>query len=179
MKKFFAIVLALTFVLSIGVLSFAAPEEVTGTLADGTAVTKPVSEVVKSVEDGIAAIEAVDAEKAEALKAFFAEAEEKEDAEVIAKGIIDFAGAFVDATEDEIEVPLSVPGVKAGDKVGVSLSNGTSKLAECEEDDVITFAFPKDADGIGYVVSATVEETAEDGTTFTYYGDTTSGSPQA
>ena len=37
----------------------------------------------------------------------------------------------------------------------------------------------QDADGIGYVVSATVEETAEDGTTFTYYGDTTSGSPQA
>ncbi len=159
MKKFLAIVLALTFVLSFGAISFAAADEVAGTLADGTAVTKPVSEVVKSVEDGLAAL---DAEKAEALKTFFAEAEAKEDVTVIAKGIVDFAGAFADATEAEIEVPLAAPGVKAGDKVGVSLSTGTSKPVEAAEDDVVTVAFPKDADGVGYVISSAKEKATWD-----------------
>ena len=158
MKKFLAIVLALTFVLSFGAISFAAADEVAGTLADGTAVTKPVSEVVKSVEDGLAAL---DAEKAEALKTFFADAEAEENVTVIAEGIVDFAGAFADATEAEIEVPLAAPGVKAGDKVGVRLSTGISETVEAAEDDVVTVAFPKDADGVGYVISSKLRSLAK------------------
>ena len=170
MKKFFAIVLALAVVFSFSALAFAA-DEVTGTLADGTAVTKPVSEVVKSVEDGLKALEEANAEKADELKAFFAKFDENEDIEVIAEGIVNFGGAFAECTEDEIIVPISVPGVKKRDKVGFSLSNGTSAVAECEEDDVVPVAFPKDAEDVGYVISAAQEETLPDGTTWTTVTD--------
>ena len=170
MKKFLAIVLALAVVFSFGAFAIAA-DEVTGTLSDGTAVTKPVSEVAFSVEDGLKALEELDKEKADELKAFFAKFDENEDIEVIAEGIVNFDGAFAECTEDEIIVPIAVAGVKAGDKVGVSLSNGTSKTVKCEEDDIVPVSFPKDAEFIGYVISAAKEETMPDGTTWTTFTD--------
>ena len=117
------------------------------------------------------ALEEANAEKADELKAFFAKFDENEDIEVIAEGIVNFGGAFAECTEDEIIVPISVPGVKKGDKVGFSLSNGTSAVAECEEDDVVPVAFPKDAEDVGYVISAAQEETLPDGTTWTTVTD--------
>ena len=169
MKKFLAIVLALAVVFSFGAFAIAA-DEVTGTLADGTAVTKPVSEVAFSVEDGLKALEE-DTEKTDALKAFFTQFDENEDVEVIAEGIINLGGAFAECTEDEIIVPITAAGIKTGDKVGVSLSNGTSAVAECEEDGFVPVAVPKDAENLGYVVSAAKEETMPDGTTWTTFTD--------
>ena len=176
MKKFVCVLLALAVICSLGMSAFAA-DDVTGTLADGSAITKPVSEVAKSVEEGLAELEAIDAERAEKLKTFFADAEanaaENEKLEIIKKGIVHFAGFFAEVTEDELDVDLPVPGAKAGQKYGVTLSNGTSELGESKEDDTVTAAFPKDADYIGYVITAEVEDTQDDGTTFYYYYDTT------
>lgn len=169
MKKFFAIVLALAVVLSYGAFALAATEEVSGTLADGTAVTKPVSEVVKSVEDGLKELEEIDKERADKLREFFAKYEQDPDVTLITEGIVHFAGAFVDVTEDAIEVPLPLPGAKIGDKYLVILSNDTTEFVEVVEDDAVTTPFPKDADYMGYVIIAGKEETYPDGTTITTF----------
>ena len=78
-----------------------------------------------------------------------------------------FDGAFADVTEEEIEVPLPLPGAKIGDKYFVILSNDTTKNVEVVEDDAVTTPFPKDADYMGYVIIAVEEKTFEDGTTWT------------
>ncbi len=172
MKKFVCVLLALMMTFALCVSAFAATEEVGGTLADGTAVTKPVSEVVKKVEDGLKELEEIDKDRAEKLREFFAKYDQDEKVTVITEGIVHFDGAFADVTEEEIEVPLPLPGAKIGDKYFVILSNDTTKEVEVVEDDAVTTPFPKDADYMGYVIIATEEETFDDGTTWTFVPST-------
>ncbi len=171
MKKFICVLLALIMSFALCVSAFAADEEVAGTLADGTKVTKLVSEVVKTAEEA-------DSEKSDELNAFFSKFDKDDDITVVAKGIVNFGGAFAECTEEVIEVPLPVPGVKVGDVVGVSLSNGTSETVECKEDDVVIIAFPKDAENIGYVIASAVKKTLDDGSYWMYL-PTDNGTPAA
>lgn len=177
MKKFVCILLALVMAFALSVSAFAADEAtVTAKKADGTEISKPVSEVVKTVEEGLAELKEIDADRAAKLEQFFTDWEKNEDVTVIAKGIVCFDGAFEEAEGDEIEVPLSAAGLKADNQYGVILSTGTSKLFDCKEDGTVVVAFPKDADYIGYVITAEKVETFEGTMIITTSGGNT-GSP--
>lgn len=141
MKKLLAIVLALAMVLSLSVFSFAAADAVSGTLADGTLISKPVSEVVKTGEE---------AQQYDSTKSFLASVESNPRA--VSSGVVDFGGFFADIVEDTVDVPLPVV-AKKGDKLTVTLSNGSTSVTQCNEDGVVVVPFPKDAAGIGFCIS--------------------------
>ena len=151
MKKLLAVLLALTFVLSIGAISFAADAEVSGTLADGTVISKAAAEFVKGA-DSISDLEQSDAAKFAELKAFFDAA--ATNPRVVAKGVVDFGGFFNDVTEAKVDVPLAVPEAKADDSFVVTLSSGGANSVKCAEDGVVVAPFPKDAANVGFTVSS-------------------------
>ena len=134
MKKLLSIVLALAMVLSVGIFSFAAADTVSGTLADGTVISKLVSEVVKTGKD---------AEQYDDVKDFLALA--AADPRTICTGVVDFGGFFDNITEGSVAVPLSVPDAKTGEKYLVKLSSGFASTKQCSENGVLTVDFPKDA----------------------------------
>ena len=144
MKKALAILLALVLICSLGISAFAASDTVSGTLKDGTAVTKPVGEILLSAAEAVA--------KNDALAAFFEKANGY--SSTLSTGAVDFGGAFADVVESTVLVPLSVSGAKAGDALLVTLSDGSVSSYTCEESGVVVAAFPKDAACLGYYVSS-------------------------
>ena len=151
MKKLLTIVLALAMVLCMGVFSFAAAEAVSGTLADGTVISKPVSEVLKNGEAALMELQDAAPEKAASLEAFLAASEAG--SRTISCGVVDFGGFFDEISEDTVIVPLPAPGTRKGDKVLVSLSNDMSRVLTSDEDGIVNVAFPRSTSCVGYCVS--------------------------
>lgn len=148
MKKFVSVLLAIVMIFAFCVNAFAATE-VTGTLADGTTISKPVSEVLKSADAGLAEVKESDSEKYEKLSAFFDEA--KANPENLAIGFIDFDGFFADVTEANLDVTLPVE-ADAGKVVVVTTSDGSYGDYIAEQGTVVV-PFPKDAKLLAYSIA--------------------------
>ncbi len=114
-----------------------APATVRGTAEDNSAIVAGVDEVLRADAsvDGMPELASAAAS-----------------ADAVSHGVVDFGGAFLDAQEDVIAVPVPVPGAMAGVPYIVSFSDGTTVEVTCDENGVLLIPFPRDAQNMGYVV---------------------------
>ena len=152
---------------------------VTGTV-DGKTVTKKLSDVVKPLTDDM--LIAMKEGKQVFDYAF------NNHQVLLGSGVVDFNGAFANAQEEKIFIPVSGNYLE-GARYVVLLNNWTVMIVTCDKEGVLEIAFPKDAAGLGFVVQEGKLELLEDiynhlnqftnELVFESYGRPTSPQPQA
>ena len=116
---------------------------VTGTVDENT-VTKKVSDVLKPLP-----------KNSNLLRETVAS-----ESPIVFSGVVDFGGAFRNAAEPVITVPIKNSNFKAGSSYTITFGDdyyedyykGSWVVVKCSKDGVLEIPFPKDAAGLGFVV---------------------------